>query len=106
MPDFSSDGPYVGARIERSIKEDPRQPFVEGVVVGYLDADKSDFVDAKGRSAPLYRVRYDRGILPPARRGGGATLSPISARVDCCRAPRSSIVLLELPVSCPHPRPE
>ena len=35
-------------------------------------------------------------------------LSPIASesRVDCCRAPRSSIVLLELPVSCPHPRPE
>jgi hypothetical protein len=44
MSDYSSNGPFVGARIERSIKEDSRLPFVEGVVVGYLDADKSDFV--------------------------------------------------------------
>ncbi|KAH8069504.1 hypothetical protein JL721_5807 [Aureococcus anophagefferens] len=60
---FRAEGPHVGARLRRSVRTPARSLWVEGFVVGYLGAGESDFFDALGQPAPLYRVRYDGGLL-------------------------------------------
>ncbi|KAH8096378.1 hypothetical protein JL720_3747 [Aureococcus anophagefferens] len=57
---FRAEGPHVGARLRRSVRTPARSLWVEGFVVGYLGADESDFFDALGQPAPLYRSPYEK----------------------------------------------
>ena len=55
---------YVGLRIARSHEsEDGDVATSAALVVGWLSADESDFVDDDGVAAPLFRVRYEDGEL-------------------------------------------
>jgi len=54
-PSWRIDDPRVGCRIVRTVDGGV---IVRGVVVGWLSALESDFVDANGQSAGLWRVRY------------------------------------------------
>ena len=63
--DWRTDGSdFVGRRVYRTVtSEDGFLRRVEGVVVGWLSAAESDFFDACGAPAALYRVAYDGGEL-------------------------------------------
>ena len=62
LPDFRSDGPRVGETIRRKVERPTGVAWAEGTIVGYLGPDESDFVDANGARAALYRVRYESGL--------------------------------------------
>ena len=62
LPDFRSDGPRVGETIRRKVERPTGPAWAEGTIVGYLGPDESDFVDANGARAALYRVRYESGL--------------------------------------------
>ena len=62
LPDFRSDGPRVGETIRRKVERPTGPAWAEGKIIGYLGPDESDFVDANGAKAALYRVRYESGL--------------------------------------------
>ena len=62
LPDFRSDGPRVGETIRRKVERPTGTAWAEGKIIGYLGPDESDFVDANGAKAALYRVRYESGL--------------------------------------------
>jgi hypothetical protein len=62
LPDFRRDGPRVGETIRRKVERPTGTAWAEGKIIGYLGPDESDFVDANGAKAALYRVRYESGL--------------------------------------------
>ena len=62
LPDFRSDGPRVGETIRRKVERPTGPAWAQGKIIGYLGPDESDFVDANGARAALYRVRYESGL--------------------------------------------
>ena len=62
LPDFRRDGPRVGETIRRKVERPTGPAWAEGKIIGYLGPDESDFVDANGARAALYRVRYESGL--------------------------------------------
>ena len=62
LPDFRSDGPRVGETVRRKVERPTGTAWAEGIIIGYLGPDESDFVDANGAKAALYRVRYESGL--------------------------------------------
>lgn len=56
---------YLGKAVRRSVYEDEAdgERWADGSVVGWLSAEESDFVDAQGKPAALYRVEYNAGLL-------------------------------------------
>ena len=62
LPDFRRDGPRVGETIRRKVERPTGVAWAEGKIIGYLGPDESDFVDANGARAALYRVRYESGL--------------------------------------------
>ena len=63
LPDFRSDGPRVGETVRRKVERPTGPAWAEGKIVGYLGPDESDFVDANGAKAALYRVRYELSLI-------------------------------------------
>jgi hypothetical protein len=62
LPDFRRDGPRVGETIRRKVERPTGTAWAEGKIIGYLGPDESDFVDANGAKAALYRVHYESGL--------------------------------------------
>ena len=58
---WHSAGPHVGSWVTRSVGGEGAHSV--GRVVGYLAASESDFFDASGAAAPLWRVRFVDGEL-------------------------------------------
>ena len=62
--EWRTDHALVGARVARSHEgQDGELASSIAVVVGWLSAKESDFVDGDGKAAPLFRVRYEAGDL-------------------------------------------
>ena len=59
-PSWRTNGPYLGRRIVRTVDGGV---VVKGIVVGWLSAIESDFTDANGQPAGLWRVRYAKNPL-------------------------------------------
>lgn len=54
---------YLGRRVRRSVPDEDGERWADGEIIGWLSAEESDFVDARGRPAALYRAEYDGGLL-------------------------------------------
>lgn len=54
---------FLGRLVRRSVFEDDEvERWADGTVVGWLSAAESDFLDAAGQPAALYRVEYHSGL--------------------------------------------
>ncbi|KAJ1453996.1 hypothetical protein M885DRAFT_618488 [Pelagophyceae sp. CCMP2097] len=61
--DWRSEGSNeIGKRVRRSVPdEDQEVRFADGSVIAWLPSAVSDFFDAAGAPAPLYRIKFDAG---------------------------------------------